>query len=70
MTKWMQQLDSAHQTGLKPTLQEILIVVESGDTGSHECQNIDWPSGKISIMQRSSSIVAAEYFYALPDISI
>jgi len=31
--KWMPQADSAHQTGLHPTLQGILIVVESGGRG-------------------------------------
>jgi len=33
MGKWMLQPDLAHQTGLKPTLQGILIVVESGGRG-------------------------------------
>jgi hypothetical protein len=33
MDKWMPQADSAHQTGLKPTLQGVLIVVESGGRG-------------------------------------
>jgi len=33
MDKWMLQPDLAHQTGLKPTLQGILIVVESGGRG-------------------------------------
>src|SRR5271170_678519 len=33
MDKWMPQADSAHQIGLKPTLQGILIVVESGGPG-------------------------------------
>ena len=33
MDKWMLQADSAHQIGLKPTLQGILIVVEGGGTG-------------------------------------
>jgi|SRR5271154_4797984 len=33
MDKWMLQADSAYQIGLKPTLQGILIVVESGGRG-------------------------------------
>jgi len=33
MDKWILQVDSAHQIGLKPTLQGILIVVESGGGG-------------------------------------
>jgi hypothetical protein len=33
MDKWILQADSAHQIGLKPTLQGILIVVESGGRG-------------------------------------
>ena len=33
MGKWIPQLDSAHQIGPETTLQDILIVVESGGTG-------------------------------------
>jgi len=33
MDKWMLQAHSAHQTGLKPTLHTLLIVIESGDRG-------------------------------------
>ena len=33
MNKQRPQADSAHRTGLKPTLHAILIVVESGDRG-------------------------------------
>src|SRR5271154_6168160 len=33
MDEWMQQAYSAHQTGLKPVLHAVLIVVESGGTG-------------------------------------
>jgi hypothetical protein len=37
MDKRKPRVDSAHQTGLKPTLHAVLIVVESGDTGG--CKN-------------------------------
>src|SRR5271170_3562233 len=33
MDKWTLQVDSAHQTGLKPIRHAVLIVVESGGTG-------------------------------------
>jgi hypothetical protein len=33
MDKWMVQADSAHQRGLETTLEEVLIVVESGGRG-------------------------------------
>jgi hypothetical protein len=36
MDKRRAQADSAHQTGLKPTLHAFLIVVESGDTGGEK----------------------------------
>jgi len=45
MDKRRAQVDSAHQTGLKPTLHAFLIVVESGDTeGWKSCRNFS-PSG-------------------------
>jgi hypothetical protein len=36
MDKQRTQADSAHQTGLKPTLHAFLIVVESGDGGGEK----------------------------------